>query len=107
MPHAQLLTCLGYLFAYPPFRKKFGILQPDGTYQLTTGWQSGLSNAPLVGEILGLMVNGVIAERFGYRKTIICSLFLVVAFIFIVFFSQNLIQLCIGEILLGIPWSDD
>jgi len=92
------------LFAYPPFAKKFGVIQPDGTYQLTAAWQSGLSNAALVGEILGLMLTGILAERFGYRKTIITSLLLVVAFIFIVFFSQHLIQLCIGEILLGIPW---
>jgi MFS family permease len=90
------------LFAYPPFAKRFGFLQSDGTYQLTAAWQSGLSNAPLVGEILGLFINGILAERFGYRKTIIGSLMLVVAFIFIVFFAKNLIMLCVGEILLGV-----
>ncbi|OCL11723.1 general alpha-glucoside permease [Glonium stellatum] len=92
------------LFAYGPFQKTFGVEQADGTYQLTAAWQSGLSNAPLVGEILGLMINGIVAERFGYRKTIIGALSLVTAFIFIVFFAQTLPTLLIGEILLGVPW---
>ena len=92
------------MYAYGPFQKRFGVQQPNGTYQLTAAWQSGLSNAPLVGEILGLFINGIIAERFGYRKTIIASLMLVVAFIFIVFFAQNIVTLLVGEILLGIPW---
>lgn len=92
------------LFAYGPFQKAFGVQQADGTYQLTAAWQSGLSNAPLVGEILGLIINGIIAERFGYRKTIIGALSLVIAFIFIVFFAESLITLLIGEILLGVPW---
>lgn len=89
------------LFAYAPFQRRFGVLQTDGSYQLTAAWQSGLSNAPLVGEILGLFVNGIIAERFGYRKTIIGSLMLVVAFIFIVFFAKSIEMLLVGEILLG------
>jgi Sugar (and other) transporter len=98
------IILLNNLFAYPPFQKQFGTLQPDGTYQLTAAWQSGLSNGALVGEILGLFVTGIVAERYGYRKTIIGALSLVVAFIFIVFFSKSVVQLLIGEILLGIPW---
>lgn len=92
------------LFAYGSFQKAFGVQQADGTYQLTAAWQSGLSNAPVVGEVLGLMINGIIAERFGYRKTIIGALSLVIAFIFIVFFAESLVTLLMGEILLGVPW---
>ena len=95
---------LGSLFAYPPFQKKFGDLQPDGSYQLTAAWQSALSNGALVGEILGLFLNGIIADRIGYRYTMMGSLALVTVFISIVFFAETLIQLLIGEILLGIPW---
>jgi SP family general alpha glucoside:H+ symporter-like MFS transporter len=80
-------------------------LQSDGKYQLTAAWQNGISNGAQVGEILGLFAAGVIADRFGYRKTMIGALSLVVCFIFIVFFNVNsLVQLLIGEILLGIPW---
>ncbi|KAH6885211.1 general substrate transporter [Thelonectria olida] len=98
------VVLLNNLFAYPPFQKKFGELQPDGSYQLTAAWQSGLSNGTLCGQILGLFVNGIIADRFGYRKTLIGALAGCIGFIFIIFFSESLVQLLIGEILIGIPW---
>ncbi|POR38487.1 General alpha-glucoside permease [Tolypocladium paradoxum] len=98
------VVLLANLFAYPPFQRKFGVEQPDGTYQLTAAWQSGLSNGTLCGQILGLFANGIIADRFGYRKTLIGALVGCVAFIFIIFFSESLVQLLIGEILIGIPW---
>ncbi len=94
------------LFAYPLFKKKFGQLQPDGTYELTAAWQAGLSNAALAGEIAGLFLNGIIAERIGYRYTMIGALSLITVFILIIFTSQNLVQLLIGEILAGIPWGE-
>ncbi|KAJ5723144.1 General alpha-glucoside permease [Penicillium malachiteum] len=92
------------LFAYEPFAKTFGNEQPNGTYQVTAAWQSGLTNGALVGELLGLLVNGIVAERFGYRKSIIGSLLACLAFVFIVFFAKSLPVLLVGEILLGIPW---
>ncbi|RMJ07947.1 hypothetical protein BHE90_012507 [Fusarium euwallaceae] len=95
---------LNNLYAYPPFQRKFGVQQPDGSYQLTAAWQSGLSNGTLCGQILGLFVNGIIADRFGYRKTLIGALIGCIAFIFIIFFAETLVQLLIGEILIGIPW---
>ncbi len=95
---------LANLFAYPPFKEKFGQLQPDGTYELTASWQAGLSNAALAGEIAGLFLNGIIAERIGYRYTMIGALSMITVFIFIIFTSQSLTQLLVGEILAGIPW---
>jgi len=92
------------LFAYGPFQQRYGVQLADGTYQLTAPWQTGLSNGALVGEILGLFVTGIVAEKFGYRKTIITALLLVIAFIFVVFFAHNIEMLLVGEILLGIPW---
>ncbi len=56
-----------------------------------------------MGEIIGLLLNGIIAEKIGYRKTMIGSLMLVSAFIFIVFFASDLTVLLVGQILLGIP----
>lgn len=92
------------LYAYPPFQRKFGLAQPDGTYQLTAEWQTGLTNGVLAGQVVGLFANGIIADRFGYRKTLIGGLVGCIAFIFIIFFSETLVQLLIGEILIGIPW---
>lgn len=95
---------LNNLFAFPPFQRKFGVELPDGTYQLTAAWQSGLSNATLCGQVLGLFAAGLIADRYGYRKTLIGALIACIAFIFIIFFSESLIQLLVGELLIGLPW---
>ncbi|PNS19630.1 hypothetical protein CAC42_7474 [Sphaceloma murrayae] len=92
------------LFAMDPFKRKFGTQLPNGTYELTAAWQSGLGNASLVGEITGLWLNGIIAERYGYRKTIIGALAIVTACIFLPFFAQNLPTLVAGQVLLGIPF---
>ncbi|MBE7180501.1 MAG: sugar porter family MFS transporter, partial [Terriglobus roseus] len=67
-------------------------------------WQSGLTNGAYCGEILGLMITGIIADRMGYKKTLIGALVLVTGFIFILFFVQNITQLLVGLVLLGIPW---
>ncbi|KAL7940367.1 sugar transporter-like protein [Trichoderma barbatum] len=98
------LVILNNLYAYPPFQRKFGVEQPDGTYQLTAAWQSGLSNGALCGQIIGLFLNGIIADRFGYRKPLIGALLGCVAFIFIIFFARTPVELLIGEILIGVPW---
>ncbi|KAG6284516.1 hypothetical protein E4U09_007848 [Claviceps aff. purpurea] len=95
---------LSGLFAYPPFQKKFGLQQPDGSYELTAAWQSGLVNGALAGQISGLFVVGYMADRFGYRKTLIGALTGCMGFIFIPFFAETLPQLLVGQILLGLPW---
>ena len=87
------------LFAFPPFQQHYGEKQPDGSYQLTAAWQAGLANGAAVGEILGLFVNGVVSERYGYRKTVLVSLAAVTAFIFILFFAPSVEVLQVGEVL--------
>jgi SP family general alpha glucoside:H+ symporter-like MFS transporter len=98
------ITLLNNLYAFPRFKEQFGFRQPDGSYELTAAWQSGLSNGAQVGQILGLFANGIIADRFGYRWTLIGALSCCTCFIFIIFFSKTLVQLLIGEILIGFPW---
>lgn len=75
-----------------------------GTYGLTAAWQSGLSNAVQVGSIIGLMCNGILTDKFGYRRTMLGALALMMCFIFITFFAVNLTMLLIGEALCGLPW---
>lgn len=91
-------------FALPQFRQRFGQALPNGDYQLTSGWMSGLQNGTQVGQILGLMVAGLIAERFGYKKTIIGALLVLIGFIFLFFFATHIGMLLAGGILCGIPW---
>ncbi|KAF7195337.1 General alpha-glucoside permease [Pseudocercospora fuligena] len=98
------LVLINGLYGQPAFAKRFGKLASDGTYQISAAWQSGLSNGALVGEILGLMVVGIVAERIGYRKTLIIALGMITCFIFLLFFAKSLPMLLIGEILCGIPW---
>ncbi|RFU24014.1 hypothetical protein B7463_g12326, partial [Scytalidium lignicola] len=100
-------SLLNNFYAFPPFTREYGIPQPNTdpvTYQITPAWQNGLSNGAQCGEILGLYAAGIIVDRIGYRKTMIISLFAMVCFIFIPFFSRNLQTLLVGEILQGIPW---
>lgn len=98
------VVLLGSFYAFPQFQRKYGEMLPDGSYQVPAAWQSGLSNGANVGEILGLFINGIVSEKIGYRKTMIGSLLLVICFIFIQFFSENVQTLLAGEILCGIPW---
>jgi SP family general alpha glucoside:H+ symporter-like MFS transporter len=95
---------LGSFYGYPVFQKRFGVRLKDGSYQVTAPWQSGLQNGAQVGEILGLMIAGVLADRFGYRKTMLGALFMITGAIFLLFFAQNISMLMAGEILCGIPW---
>lgn len=95
---------LNNLYAYPPFQRKFGVRLDGGTYQLTASWQSGLSNGALCGQMLGLFFNGIIADRIGYRKTLIGALVSCSAFVFVLFFAESLAQLLAGEIFIGISW---
>ncbi|KFY68782.1 hypothetical protein V498_10571 [Pseudogymnoascus sp. VKM F-4517 (FW-2822)] len=97
-------SLIGSFFALPQFRKKFGVLLDNGDYQVTASWMSGLQNGTQVGQICGLMVAGILADRFGYKKTIIGALFLTIAFIFIFFFAQNIAMLFAGGVLCGLPW---
>ncbi|KAK9311298.1 general substrate transporter [Lipomyces starkeyi] len=95
---------LGSFYAFPEFLKKFGELQPDGSYEISAAWQAGLSNGAQVGSIMGLFVAGYAAERFGYRKTLLAGLFAITAFIFIQFFAPNIETLQVGYVLCGLPW---
>ncbi|OAA54712.1 Sugar/inositol transporter [Niveomyces insectorum RCEF 264] len=92
------------LFAFGPFQRRYGELQPDGGYQLPARWQSGLANGQSVGEIMGLFVNGWASEHFGYRRTLLATLAATACFIFILFFAPSVEVLLAGEILCGIPW---
>jgi SP family general alpha glucoside:H+ symporter-like MFS transporter len=98
------VVLMGSFYGFPSFQAKYGVPDGKGGFQLTAAWQSGLSNGAGVGEIIGLFINGWASEKFGYRKTMITSLFGCIAFIFIAFFAKNVQTLQVYEILMGIPW---
>ncbi|KAM0756383.1 raffinose family of oligosaccharides transporter [Meredithblackwellia eburnea MCA 4105] len=98
------LTMINSFYGLPAFQKRYGDRQPDGSYLISPAWQSGLSNAVQVGSIIGLLINGWACDRFGYKKTIGLSLFLIMCFIAITFTAKNITVLLIGELLCGFPW---
>lgn len=92
-------------FAQTSFSKKYGDYIPStNSYQISAAWQAGVSNAVAVGTIIGAFANGYFTKKFGYRKVLLVSLSLIVAFIFLTFFAPNLPVLLVGEMLCGIPW---
>ncbi|KAL7788953.1 general substrate transporter [Trichoderma ceciliae] len=94
---------IGTLFAQPTFQQKFGQEVKPGSFQITAPWQTGLSNGSTVGQLLGLLLAGYVSEKFGFRKTMLAGLMIVIGFIFITFFTPGLVVLEIGQILFGIP----
>jgi SP family general alpha glucoside:H+ symporter-like MFS transporter len=101
------VALLSSFYALPQFNEKYGALADDGAYTIPAPWKSGLSNGALCGEILGLFATGMIAERLGYRKTMLLALTMMIAVIFVSFFAPSLPVLLLGEILCGIPWYVD
>lgn len=96
------LALLGNLYASPAFNKRFGELDvASGKYQVPAAWQSGLSNGARGGEIIGLIIAGWTADRYGYKRTTIGFLIAMIAFIFVLFFAPNLKVLVVGEVLCG------
>ncbi|KAK5717592.1 hypothetical protein LTR17_015945 [Elasticomyces elasticus] len=92
-------------YAFPQFNQKYGVYDAvTDSYQVPARWQAGLSNGANVGEMIGLMLNGWVSERFGYRYTMIVCLMCVAGFTAIFFTAQNVQALLAAEILCGIPW---
>ena len=97
------ITLINSFYAQPTFSKKYGHLQSNGKYGLSASWQAGLGNGMSCGQIIGLFINGIASDRWGYRRTMMVSLVATAGFIFILFFAPNIQTLLVGEILLGIP----
>ncbi|EPS26913.1 hypothetical protein PDE_01853 [Penicillium oxalicum 114-2] len=95
---------LSTFYSFAQFNEKYGQQLPDGTWQVPASWQSGLSNGVNVGEIIGLLLNGFLSERIGYRYTILACLLSLTGFIAIFFTAPSVEVLLVAEILAGIPW---
>ncbi|KAI1408344.1 putative MFS alpha-glucoside transporter [Hypoxylon sp. FL1857] len=102
------ISLVNNFYAFPQFNQKYGVAVTDKngnvSYQVPAAWQAGLSNGAVVGEIIGLIINGWVSERFGYRYTVIACLVLIAAFTAIFFTAQTVVHLQVAEILCGIPW---
>ncbi|KAJ5415471.1 hypothetical protein N7465_004166 [Penicillium sp. CMV-2018d] len=99
-------TLLVSFFTFPTFNQKYGAPDPTqpGNFEISSKWQSGLTSAAVVGQIIGLFMNGFLADRFGYRRTILTALVSLCCFIFLPFFAVNVQMFLAGQLLCGIPW---
>ncbi|KAI1460990.1 sugar transporter [Annulohypoxylon moriforme] len=96
---------IGNFFAYPEFQKKFGqYFGSEIGWQVNGEWQTALNMGSTAGAVVGGLINGYIASRFGYRWTLIISLGVLNAFIFVVFFAPGREVLLVGQILCGLSW---
>ncbi|KAI0002646.1 sugar transporter-like protein [Xylariaceae sp. FL0662B] len=96
---------IGNFFAYPAFQQKFGgWYGGDIGWQVSGPWQTGLNMGSTAGAVFGGLINGYVASRYGYRWTMISSLGLLNAFIFVVFFATGPEMLLVGQILCGLTW---
>lgn len=98
------LSLINGFFAFPEFRRRYGHPTEQSGYQISTAWQSALTNGAVVGEILGLLANGMVTERFGYRKTLVISLVWLSLAIFLSFFAFNIGMLMAAQVLCGLSW---
>jgi SP family general alpha glucoside:H+ symporter-like MFS transporter len=95
---------VGNLMAQPAFQMQFGEPVGDGTYQVPAAWQSACNYASTIGAFIGIITCGYVQPHLGYKKTMLGSLVLMVAVIFVPFFATTLPVLFIGELLCGFPW---
>jgi SP family general alpha glucoside:H+ symporter-like MFS transporter len=97
-------TLINSFYAFPVFRKSYGTQIENQDYQISASWQSGLTNGAVAGEIIGLLFNGYLTDRYGYQKTMIGALIWLCLFVFLAFFSFNVEMLLASEIMCGLSW---
>ncbi|KAJ0327612.1 hypothetical protein COL5a_005580 [Colletotrichum fioriniae] len=96
---------MGSFYGQSQFQARFGTYnEREGKNLIPTAWQTGLSNASAVSQLLGLVINAWAQDRFGSRKTLMFFMVIMALAIFIPFFSTSLTMLAIGQFACGIPW---
>lgn len=100
------MVLINQFYALHKFKQDFGkcTTGPEGKCEVTAGWETTLTLLPFAGEIIGLLASGILVDRFGYKRTIIGNLAIIIAFIFPMFFAPNLHILALGLFLCGMPW---
>ncbi|BEI84398.1 hypothetical protein CcaverHIS002_0410020 [Cutaneotrichosporon cavernicola] len=100
------VVVIGSFYGHPSFLKRFGVPEPNSPngYIIPAEWQSALSNGSSAGGIIGLLINGWAADRFGPKIVMQVSIIALTCFIFLFVFAQSLTMLVIAEVFCGIPW---
>ncbi|KAF4456482.1 sugar porter family MFS transporter [Fusarium austroafricanum] len=92
-------------YPFPPFQNRFGDqVDSKGNKIISAEWQTIINNSGQAGSIVGLILNGWITERIGYRMTMQISMVAMIGAIFIPFFSTGLPMFVAGSVCQSIPW---
>lgn len=98
------LVTIGSFYGQSQFINRFGQVGADGVKAISASWQSGLSNASVCGQLIGLGINGWAQDRFGCRTTYMVALGWMICVIFIPVFATSLQVLIVGQVLCGTAW---
>lgn len=93
---SYMLILVNSFYAYPQFLSTFGEKLPSGSYTISTSWQISLAMVDLIGLIIGVFLNGILVDRFGYRLTMSVAHVTLIGLIFITFFARSLEVLLVG-----------
>ena len=97
------LRLISSLYALPAFRVKYGSFYPGTGYQISATWQTSLSMGNTIGAFLGILLTGPACDRWGYRKTLLGALAVMVGTIFCTFFAPSIRVLLVGEVCVDFP----
>lgn len=70
-------------------------------YKISSAWQAELTNSVVFGEVASLWINGYLANRLGYRCTMVAALIWLSIAIFLSFFTSSLEILLVAQLLCG------
>ncbi|WVW85182.1 hypothetical protein I302_107220 [Kwoniella bestiolae CBS 10118] len=98
------LGVINSFWAQGEFLKRFGVPDATGKLYVPANWQAAVNNAALVGEIIGLALNGFLSPRYGAKKVYLGAMVMMAAAIFIPVFATDVKILFAGELICGIPW---
>ncbi|KAF2147634.1 sugar transporter [Myriangium duriaei CBS 260.36] len=98
------LVILNSLYVLPSFQQRFGTPDKHGDLVISSHWQQVLSNSPLMGQIVGLILSGYVVEKIGYKYTLIAGLVTLAITITATFVAETSSILALGLFLCGIPW---
>ncbi|KAI9046507.1 hypothetical protein LZ554_009254 [Drepanopeziza brunnea f. sp. 'monogermtubi'] len=100
------LALVPSLFAQPSFQQKFGepLPAPQLGYDVSAGWKTALNVGPIIGELIGLFLNGICCDRYGYKKTMFVFMGFMAGFNLITFFAGDVKVLFASQLLSGVPW---
>ncbi|TXT06186.1 hypothetical protein VHUM_03659 [Vanrija humicola] len=89
---------------FPAFARKYGVWQEaQQRWVINAKWQVAMGNMGMIGTLIGLVIMGFVADKFGHRYVMMVGLVLIVAFNFMTFFAPTVKILATAGLLGGIP----